>query len=526
MLAKALRSEEHPTGTPGWKYGTLGHSTEHTTEPGSADGEGVRTTTPMSSVPSSTSTGRLTRRELVKRAGLATAGVVTGGVAINELAPIVAPERLHVDVNDSYWSRALPPANPPLRASINADVVIIGGGLTGLSTACYLRQLLPGKHVVLLEARRCGNGASARNGAMLLPSTADRYLQVSANPALDRRLHELTVENIATLRTLQATVGMDAEIETPGAVHVLRSAGDARNAAADAARLTDSGIPVEHWSREQTAAAIGTDAYAGALFVPAAGQLHPGKLVALWKQAAQVAGAAIYEQTLVTHVAEGATHALTTASGNTVRAPVLVLATNAYSSGLGYLRRAAATVWDYVAITPPLTATQLTELAWKSRAPFDDDHTEVYYLGLTPDNRVHIGGGPVDYVFNGGTPAPGRSVERHRRLHAALVRLYPSLADVAFETGWAGAVDVSLDSSPAVGRMGRSGNVYYAIGYSGQGVNLTSVFGRVLAELIAGQEERWRWLPFLNRLPPYLPNEPFRWLGIRAECAVVRALDR
>jgi glycine/D-amino acid oxidase-like deaminating enzyme len=470
--------------------------------------------------------GRLSRRELVIRAGLATAGIGMGGVAINELAPIVAPERLRVDVNNSYWSRVLPPANPPLRASIEADVVVIGGGLTGLSAACYLRQLLPGKRVVLLEAHRCGNGASARNGAMLLTSTADRYLQPSADPTVDRRLHELTVENIATLRTLQATVGMDAEIETPGAVHVLRSADDARQAAADAARLTDSGIPVEYWSREQTAAAIGTDLYAGALFIPAAGQLHPGKLIALWKRAAQTAGVEVYEQSIVAHVDEGATHTLTTASGNSIRTPVLVLATNAYSSALGYLRRAAAAVWDYVAITPPLTAAQLAGLAWKSRAPFDDDHTEVYYLGLTRDNRVHIGGGPVDYLFNGGTPAPDRLIERHRRLHTALVRLYPSLADVPFEVGWGGAVDVSLDDSPAVGRMGRNGNVYYAIGYSGHGVNLTSVFGRILAELIAGQEERWRWLPYLNRLPPYLPNEPFRWLGIRAELAVIRTLDR
>jgi len=515
-----------PTGTPGWKYGTLGHSTEAITEAGGADANGTCRALLVTKGRSNSGMGQLTRRELVKRAGLATAGIATGGVAINALAPIVAPERLHVDVNDSYWSRELPQPNPPLRASIEADVAIIGGGLTGLSTACYLHQLLPGKRVVLLEAHRCGNGASARNGAMLLPSTADRYLQPSAQPTIDRRLHELTVGNIATLRTLQTTVGMDAEIETPGAVHVLRSTDDARNAAVDAIRLTDSGIPVEHWTREQTAAAIGTHAYAGALFIPAAGQLHPGKLVALWKQAAAAAGVGIYEQTLVTQIDEGATHSLTTASGNIVRAPVLVLATNAYSSALGYLRRAAAAVWDYVAITPPLTASQLADVGWKSRAPFDDDHTEVYYLGLTRDNRVHIGGGPVDYVFNGGVPTPDRLVERHRRLHAALVRLYPSLVDVAFETGWAGAVDVSLDASPAVGRMGRNDNVYYAIGYSGQGVNLTSVFGRILAELIAGHDDRWQWLPYLNRLPPYLPNEPFRWLGIRAECAFVRTFDR
>jgi len=208
--------------------------------------------------------------------------------------------------------------------------------------------------------------------------------------------------------------------------------------------------------------------------------------------------------------------------GGVVRAPVLLLATNAYGRQLGYLGAAAAGVWDYMAATAPLTTRQLDSLGWRSRAPYDDSHTETYYLGVTRDHRVHIGGGPVDYLFNDGTPDDSLQLARHQALQTMLARLYPSLAEVPFEFRWGGIVDMSLDSSPAIGRMGRHDNIYYAIGYSGHGVNLTSVFGRISADLMSGLEGEWSWLPYLGRLPPCLPNEPFRWLGIKARLAAIR----
>ena len=104
-----------------------------------------------------------------------------------------------------------------------------------------------------------------------------------------------------------------------------------------------------------------------------------------------------------------------------------------------------------------------------------------------------------------------------------LARIFPGLGRVEFEACWCGAVDMSLDEAPAVGRLGHDRNIYYAIGYSGHGVNLTSVFGRVIADLVDGQDANWRWLPYLDRQPPYLPNEPFRWLGIHGAQTATRA---
>ena len=164
--------------------------------------------------------------------------------------------------------------------------------------------------------------------------------------------------------------------------------------------------------------------------------------------------------------------------------------------------------------------------SWTSRAPFDDSRTDEYWLGLTRDNRIHIGGGPkgYSYGFNNGTPPASIPGQTTAALAAELERIYPQFGPVEFERCWDGAVDCSLDLAASVGRLERHANVYYAIGYSGHGVNLTSVFGRVLADLIEGQEERWQWLPELNRRLPYIPNEPFRWLGMQGYRAAIATL--
>ena len=148
----------------------------------------------------------------------------------------------------------------------------------------------------------------------------------------------------------------------------------------------------------------------------------------------------------------------------------------------------------------------------------------MFYAGRTRDNRIHFGGGPVDYQFNNGLAEPRAIAQRYAGVHREFARRFPTLADVPFEACWNGLVDMSLDSTPAVGRLGRHRNVYYGVGFSGHGVNLTSVFGRATADLVAGDAAAWSWLPFLDRLPPYVPNEPYRWLGIETALTVLQGI--
>jgi glycine/D-amino acid oxidase-like deaminating enzyme len=243
------------------------------------------------------------------------------------------------------------------------------------------------------------------------------------------------------------------------------------------------------------------------------------KLVGMWKAAAEAAGAEIYENTVVASIEEDPEHLVHTTGGLTVKAKSLVLATNAFTSRLGYFRNSIVPVHEYVAMTPPLSEQQLGEIGWQRRAPFNDSRTEVVYLGLTRDNRMHIGGGRPSYFFNNGPGDPGDAAPHYAQLRRELVRLYPKLEGIEFEATWSGVVDWSLDGAPSVGRTGRHNNIFYGLGYSGHGVNLTSVFGRIIADLEAGLEEAWKAYPFLNASLDYIPNEPFRWLGTQSGLA-------
>jgi gamma-glutamylputrescine oxidase len=456
------------------------------------------------------------RRHFLRKAAVASGGALLGAAGLNQFAPRIWREPLVFEPNRSFWARSQPPQNPPLTGDIAADVAVLGGGFTGLSAAYFIRGISPHKRVVVLEAKGCGNGASGRNGAMVLTMTADRYMNFSSAPAIDKKIYDLTSKNIQMLAKLSAATGIDCELETNGALQVLVTSEDVKTARAYVQQARSLGMPVEFWDKQQLASAIGTEVYEAGFFDPSGGHIHPMKLVHVFKAAAENAGAEIYENTIVASIEEGREHLLHTADGHTVKAKSLVLATNAFTSRLGFLRNSVVPVHEYVAMTAPFSEQQLAEIGWRKRVPFNDSRTEVFYLGLTEDNRIHIGGGRPSYVFNNGVGDVSKSALHFAQLQRELVRLYPKLSGVKFEVGWDGVVDWSIDESPSVGCTGRYNNIFYGLGYSGHGVNLTSIFGRIIADLEAGREEPWKQYPFLNASLDYVPNEPFRWLGAQA----------
>jgi gamma-glutamylputrescine oxidase len=467
----------------------------------------------------------LTRRGFLKRTAAATAGTAAGVAALNYASPHVLPEQAIFQPNRSHWAKYEIPANPSLTQDLEADVAIIGGGYTGLSSAYYILKNAPSRKVVVLEARQCGNGASGRNGAMVLTLTADRFMEFSTDPAMDKRIYDLTVENIGTLREVSSAAGIDCELDTRGALEVFnnRPAMEAGKAYIEKARSL--GFPFEFWDGPRTKNALGSNLYLGALFDPNSGQVHPMKLAHTWKAAAEGVGAKIFENTPVVSIEEGSTHRLRTSTGREVKAKSLVLATNAYTSKMGQFGNALVPLHAYIGITPPLSESTINEIGWRSRLPFFDSRTLVYYLGLTRDNRIHIGGGRVDYSLNNDLAERSDGQSAHAALKRELVRIFPGLAGVNFETAWSGLVDMTLDFAPTVGRTGKHGNVYYGLGYCGHGVNLTSLFGRIIADLELGRGERLDTLPFVNRTPLYVPNEPFRWLGVQAALEYYRSSD-
>jgi gamma-glutamylputrescine oxidase len=468
---------------------------------------------------------QLSRRRFLRKAAFAGGGALLGSVGLNQISPGIWPEPLTFESNRSYWARSQSLQNPPLMEDIGVDVAVLGGGFTGLSAAYYIRSISPHKRVAVFEAKGCGNGASGRNGAIVLTMTADRYMHFSSAPVVDKKIYDLTVENIRMLSRLSAATGIDCDLETNGALQVLITSDDVKEAKAYVQKAQSLGMPVEFWEKPRVVNTIGSEVFAGGFFDPNGGHIHPMKLVQVFKTAAQNAGAEIYENTIVANVEEGRENLLHTAGGHMIRAKSLVLATNAFTSRLGFFRNSILPVREYVAMTPPLSEQQLTEIGWRKRVPFNDSRTEVFYLGLTQDNRIHIGGGRARYFFNGGAGDASDAASHLAQLQCELARIYPALSGITFETGWDGVIDWSIDESPSVGCTGKHNNIFYGLGYSGHGVNLTSIFGRIIADLEAGRGEPWKQFPFVNARLDYVPNEPFRWLGAEAGLAWYRITE-
>jgi gamma-glutamylputrescine oxidase len=458
----------------------------------------------------------VSRRRFLKSAALGGGGVLAGAAGVNAMAPWIWAARVPLEGNPSFWARSQAPPNAPLRRDLTVDVAVIGGGLTGLSSAYYIRSLSPEKSVAVLEAQGCGSGASGRNGAMVLTMTADRFMNFSNDPPMDKEIYHLTARNVLALAQLSASAGIDCDLDTVGTLQVCNSEEDAEAAQAYVARAASLGMPVEYWDGERLAAAIGSEVYRGGYFDPSGGAVNPMKLVRVFKSAAERAGASVYENTVVEHVEEGSVHALRTREGHLVRAKSLVLACNAFAPNVGYFGNSILPLREYVGMTRPLSERELDALGWHSRVPFNDSRTEVYYFGLTRDRRVHIGGGEPQYSFNNAAPTSAHAEAHRRQLGGELVRVFPALAGVEFEVMWSGIIDWSLNAAPSVGYTGKYRNVFYGVGYSGHGVNLTSVFGRIIADLEAGRIEPWQRFPFVNSRLDYVPNEPFRWAAAKA----------
>jgi glycine/D-amino acid oxidase-like deaminating enzyme len=402
---------------------------------------------------------------------------------------------------------------------LNVDVAVVGGGLTGLSAAYYIRCASPQKRVAVIEAKACGNGASGRNGAMVLTMTADRYMSFSSDPNMDKQIYDLTAANIRSLSALSFATQIDCELQTAGALQVFNHSEDTKAGRSYVERARALGLPVEFWDAGQVARALGTSVYAGGFFDPNGGQVHPMKLVQVFKTAAERAGAAIYENTRVTGIEEGVEHVLRIDGGHAVRAASLVLATNAFIPNLGFLRNSVLPLREYVAMTRPLSEQELAGIGWRLPVPFNDSRTAVFYLGVTPDRRIHIGGGAPRFDFNNGSGSAAAARSHFLALEHELARIFPRLEGIGFDVTWDGMVDWSLDASPSVGCIGKHRNIFYGLGYSGHGVNLTSIFGRIIADLDAGREAQWRHYPFVNARFDYVPNEPFRWAAAQGALA-------
>lgn len=469
---------------------------------------------------------KVKRRSFLKGCGAAIGGVAAAAAGVEVVTPLVLKEEMEFDSNTSLWAEEEPPKNMPLEEDIDVDVAIIGGGYTGLSSAYHLKKLFPKKSVVLLEAREVGHGGSGRNGGMILPQPFNEYMQVYSDHEIHKLTYELTVESLREMERLVSAQKIDADLTINGIMLVISKEEQVKEFQKYSEVARSLGLPIEFWDKEKTAKEIGTDVYYASLYEPNGGEVHPMKLIGALKAASEGMGAVIYEDSPVLEIEEGKLVSLVVGEGgHKVTAKAVVLATNGYTSKLGYFSGRVLPFHAQIAVTPPLPERIFSAIGWERRIPFSDTLNYLFHLGSTSDNRILIGGGNADYFFNGGITYKRDIQEVYDILHRELSRIYPALSKVEFEYIWSGVLGFSLDFNQSVGVMGENRNIYYGLAYCGHGVNIAFMFGKIIADIFAGDIGIWEKTPFFGKRLPYIPPEPLRWLGVSGYKAYYRAVD-
>ncbi len=372
-------------------------------------------------------------------------------------------------------------AFPPLQGESTADVCIIGGGYTGLSTAIHLRKL--GYSVIVLEANKVGWGASGRNGGHV--GTGQRADQETLEKmvGLDhaKALWQLGLEAVATVCSLIDEFSIDCELKT-GNLHVASKAREQADLIAEVEHLRSvyDYQKIRYVEQQELAQMTSGQGFHGATLDTAARHLHPLNYAIGLARAASETGAVIHEGSRVISYSEGKQVTVNTDAGS-VRASYLVLGCNGYLEKLE--PRTAGRIMpinNYMLATEPLPEALARQLI-RDDTSMSDSLFVIDYWKLSADNRLLFGGGesytrrfPKDI---------GRFVRKY------MLRIYPELETTRVEYGWGGTLAITLNRMPDFGRL--SANTFYAHGYSGHGVPTATLAGKLLAEVISGSAERF-----------------------------------
>jgi len=389
-------------------------------------------------------------------------------------------------IRDSYYEATAPSRirKPALDTSPSCDVAIVGAGLAGLSAALELAQR--GLDVVLLEAREAGYGASGRNGGQVIHGLACdmEVVESQLGRAAARQVFNLTIQAMDLLRGRIDSLGIDCEWRD-GFLSVATSPRKAVQLQAWAKRMEQIyQYPLDVVCGRAARAWVDSARYHGAAHDPCSGHVHPLKLVRGLARAAEAAGVRIFEGTPVKALHPGQPARLCTPGGD-VRARHVLLAGNVYLREVApYLAARVMAVGTYIAATQPLDP-GLVDTLIKGRSAVCDTNRILDYFRPSEDHRL-LWGGRASYS----TVTPRHLSESLRR---RMVATFPQLQGVRMDYVWGGFVDVTLNRAPDFGRLpvgsGESSNVYYVQGFSGHGLALTGLAGRLVAEAIAGDAE-------------------------------------
>jgi glycine/D-amino acid oxidase-like deaminating enzyme len=422
----------------------------------------------------------------------------------------------------SFWLTQVEPIapRPALEGDRDADVCIVGAGFTGLWTAYELCRAAPELEVVVLEARYAGFGASGRNGGWVLGQLAGpaRRWRERGGERGARAMVRAIQDAVGQVGEAAAREGIECDFHMGGTLAVACSEPQLQRLVQESVGGGDD----ELLDAAQAARRVKATGLRGALFSPHCARVQPARLVRGLAQAAEHAGATIYEGTPVTSLERG----LAVSAQGRVRARTVVRATEGYTPALPGLRRALLPMNSSMIITEPLPEQHWSQIGWTGAETLRDAAHRYVYLQRTADGRIAIGGRGVPYRFGSRTdregPVPEKTV---RELRDRLVALFPVLAGARIEAAWHGVLGVARDWMPAVG-FDPHRQLAWAGGYVGDGVAAANLAGRTLRDLILGRESELTRLPWVGSFGRRWEPEPLRFVGARAVYGLYGAADK
>ncbi|TQJ09889.1 NAD(P)/FAD-dependent oxidoreductase [Lapillicoccus jejuensis] len=425
-----------------------------------------------------------------------------------------------------WWEGLAPsPRRPAPAADDTCDVVVVGGGLTGLWTAWHLLRLDPSLDVRVLEAEHVGYGASGRNGgwaSALYPVSLDRVARESGAAAA-RDLGAALRGSVDDLGAIAAQEDISCDYTKGGTVVVARGAAQVTRGRADVEHDVRWGLPTRWLGAGEARERLRARGVDGASYSPDCARVQPFSLVTGLAAAVERRGGRVHESTRVTGLRPGS---VTTADGVVLRARHVLRATEAWTPTLPGHRRDVAPVYSLVVATAPLPADAWAQVGLAQRETFSEHRHLVVYGQRTADDRLVFGGRGTPYHWGSSVrPAFEDEPGVHAALRSTLLELLPGLPrDTAFTHAWGGALGIARDWHPSV-RHDPTTGLGSAGGYVGDGVALAQLAGRALAELVAGRPGRAARLPFVGHRPPPWEPEPLRWLGVGAGLRLASLAD-
>lgn len=418
-----------------------------------------------------------------------------------------------------YWldRPERPNPEPALAADIDADLVIVGGGFTGLWSALLAHDVDPERDIVLIERTRIGDGGTGRNGGFVAASLTHGFGNgLSRWPDEMPTLLSMGQQNLEDIETFVRLNGIDCDFRRAGEIDVAVADHQVTELQDAVALMNDYGQGVEFLDGAQMRSRIDSPSYlAGLVDSQSVALVDPAKLAWGLLAAAKRRGIRVFENTELLDFADHHDRITINTGQHTITAQAAIVATNAFPSVIPAIRHRVVPVYDYVLMTEPLTDEQWDSLGWSGREGVSDSGNQFHYYRPTEDGRILWGG--YDAVYHSGSgfgPEFENDDESYARLATHFFQTFPQLTGIRFTHAWGGAIDTCSRFTAFWGTEA-GGKIAYVAGFTGLGVGASRFAAQVALDLVDGHDTARTRLEMVQSQPIPFPPEPLRTLGIK-----------